>query len=276
MQRFFTTEISDPQFERDHLRFITVRSKNLPGRGDMSIYVPPVKNLRDTPIVILLHGVYGSAWCWPLKTGVHLIADRLIQEKKINPMVLVMPSDGSYRDGSGYLPHKDGFNYEKWISEDVPAAVRQEINITSDSSPLFVTGLSMGGYGALRIGAKNPGRFRAFSGLSSITTFQQLSIWYEDGDISEIEKNVMEKPLVLDIIIQNKLTLPPFIFDCGSSDILIEANRKLHADLDRHNILHQYNEYEGEHNWDYWRQQIARHLLFFNEQLKSGNDNIVS
>ena len=127
----FTTEISDPCFERDDLRYITVRTKNLPGRGDMTVYVPPGENIQDVPIVILLHGVYGSSWCWPLKAGVHLTAQKMIKDGLIRPMVLVMPSDGLWRDGSGFLPHKDGYDYEKWIVEDVPDAVRQEIKITS-------------------------------------------------------------------------------------------------------------------------------------------------
>src|SRR6476659_7833385 len=99
-ERFFTIEISDPRFEKENLRHITIRSKNLPGRGDMTAYVPPVTNVQDVPIVILLHGVYGSAWCWPLKAGAHRIAHSLITKKSIDPMILVMPSDGLYRDGS--------------------------------------------------------------------------------------------------------------------------------------------------------------------------------
>src|SRR4026207_995294 len=133
-ERFFTTEISDPQFERDNLRHITVRTKNLPGRGDMTVYVPPVTNVQHVPIIILLHGVYGSAWCWPLKAGVHLISHHLIKEKSIAPMILVMPGDGMYRDGSAYVPHKDGYDYEKWIVEDIPDAIKQEIAIASPRS----------------------------------------------------------------------------------------------------------------------------------------------
>lgn len=266
-KRFFTTEISDPAFERDHLRFITVRTKNLLGRGDMTVYVPPVDNITDAPIVILLHGVYGSAWCWPLKTGVHLIADKLIHENKIAPMVLVMPSDGLYKDGSAYLQHTDGCDYEKWITEDVPDAITQEIAITSTTSPLFITGLSMGGYGALLIGAKYANRFKAFSGLSSITAFDQLSKFYENGDLEAIRKNVTDQPAVADTILKNRHHLSPFMFDCGASDLLVEENRKLHAELSANQIPHQYNEYEGEHNWLYWQQHIAEHLLFFNKQI---------
>ena len=266
-ERFFTTEISDPQFEKDNLRHITVRTKNLPGRGDMTVYVPPVTNMQHVPIVILLHGVYGSTWCWPLKAGVHQIAHRLITEKIIAPMILAMPSDGLYRDGSAYLPHKDGYDYEKWIVEDVTDAIKQEITIASSQSPLFITGLSMGGYGALRMGAKYPHLFKAFSGLSSITEFNQLAYWYENGNIEEISRNVVSQPGVLETILLNQASLPPFMFDCGDRDILIEANRKLHRDLESNNIPHVYNEYPGEHNWNYWRDHIKEHLVFFNKHL---------
>ncbi len=266
-KRFFTTEISNPRFERDNLRHITIRTKNLSGRGDMTVYVPPMKNVQDVPIVILLHGVYGSSWCWPLKAGVHLTAQKMIKDGLIRPMVLVMPSDGLWRDGSGFLPHKDGYDYEKWIVEDVPSAVRQEIKIASVNSPLFITGLSMGGFGALRIGAGYTHLFKAFSGLSSITEFQQLTNWYENGDISEIAANVTHQTSVLETLLKNRDNLPAFLFDCGTNDILIEANRKLHADLLTNNITHIYNEYVGEHNWTYWIEHIREHLLFFNKQL---------
>ncbi len=98
-KRFFTTEISEPCFERDGLRHITVRTENLPGRGDMTVYVPPTENIQEVPIVILLHGVYGSSWCWPLKAGVHLIAQKMIKDGLIRPMVLAMPSDGVSGEG---------------------------------------------------------------------------------------------------------------------------------------------------------------------------------
>ena len=231
------------------------------------VYVPSISNVRDVPIIILLHGVYGSSWCWPLKTGVHRIADRLITEKSIGPMILVMPSDGLYRDGSSFLPHKDGCDYEKWIVEDVVDVIKQEITIASPQSPLFITGLSMGGYGALRIGAKYSHLFKAFSGLSSITEFNQLANFYENGNIEEISANVVSQPSVLETILLNQASLPPFMFDCGNRDILIEANRKLHRDLERNNILHVYNEYPGEHNWNYWTSHIKEHLVFFNKHL---------
>ncbi|NJO25107.1 MAG: esterase family protein [Bacteroidia bacterium] len=245
------------------LRFITVRSKNLAGRGDMLVYVPPVNDLKDVPIVILLHGVYGSAWAWALKAGVHETAQRMIADGSIKPMVLVMPSDGLWRDGSGYIPHKQNGNYEKWITEDVVAAVRQEIKITSPQSPLFITGLSMGGYGALRIGATYPTLFKAFSGLSSITAFEQLALFYENENIDALKESVTQQPSVAEAMLQNKDALPPFMFDCGNDDVLIDYNRQLHQQLQHNNIPHQYHEHTGGHSWNYWTKAYSGAFAFF-------------
>ncbi|MEK7276368.1 MAG: esterase family protein, partial [Chloroflexota bacterium] len=54
---------------------------------------------------------------------------------------------------SGYLPHAKQ-NFEKWIVEEVPDAALTSLPCVSADSPLFLCGLSMGGFGALRIAAK--------------------------------------------------------------------------------------------------------------------------
>ena len=264
MSAFFTTEISFPEFEFDHLRWITVKSNALRRRADITMYVPPVPRM-DSPldIVILLHGVYGSHWAWALKAGVHKTADRLIEQGKMRPMVLVMPSDGLYGDGSGYLPHQTE-NYEKWIVEEVITVVREQVAGVREKSKIFITGLSMGGYGAMRLGAKYPTVFRSFSGLSSITEFSQMALFLEGNDDRELSRSVRSKESVLECILANKERLPHFRFDCGTEDLLIDFNRQLHKRLEENNIQHNYAEYPGGHEWDYWSKHIEDSLLFFN------------
>lgn len=258
MPQFFTAEISDPRFESDNLRLITVKSPALNKRADISVFVPdvPVSELKG--MVILLHGVYGSHWAWTLKGGVHQTAHKLINENKLPPMLLVMPSDGLFADGSGYVPHVSE-DYEKWIVEDVVSVVTHQI--AGRPLPLFITGLSMGGYGAMRLGAKYSDRFRAFSGHSSVTELGQLSQFVEDFD--RLLSVVQTQESVLESILQHKATLPPFRFDCGKEDILIEYNRHLHQALEQHGIDHQYNEFSGGHEWPYWEEHIVDSLLFF-------------
>lgn len=264
MSKFFTTEISLPENEFEHLRFITVKSKALQRRADITVYIPPLSQTIDAlDVVILLHGVYGSHWVWAMKAGVHKTADRLIQQGKMRPMVLVMPSDGLHGDGSGYLTHKTE-DFEKWIVEDVIEVVQEQIAEVKISSDFFITGLSMGGYGALRLGAKYPDIFRSFSGLSSITEFSQMKIFLEDGEYDKLCSLVSEQENVLDCILANKANLPDFYFDCGSEDILVKFNRKLHQGLKENNVRHTYKENSGAHQWDYWRTCIEDSLLFFN------------
>jgi hypothetical protein len=118
MASFRTIEISDPRFEAANLRFITVKSVPLKRRGDICVFVPPAVADGDLPIVILLHGVYGSAWSWAHSGGVHLSAQEMIDTREIPPMIIAMPSDGLWGDGSAYLPHT-GFDFEQWIVDDV-------------------------------------------------------------------------------------------------------------------------------------------------------------
>lgn len=264
MSNFFTTEISYPEYEFDHLRFITVKSKALQRRADITVYIPPNANAEVTlDVVILLHGVYGSHWAWAMNGGVHKTMQRLIEQGKMRPMVLVMPSDGLHGDGSGYLKHQQE-DYEKWIVEDVVAVLKELIANVNEKSNFFITGLSMGGYGALRLGAKYPEVFRSFSGLSSITEFSQMALFLEPGEYEKLTKLAMIHENVLDCILANKERLTHFYFDCGREDLLIEFNRKLHSRLLENNIQHTYVEHDGAHQWIYWQMHIEESLRFFN------------
>lgn len=255
MSQFFTTEIADFQ----GLSHITVKSNALTKRADITVFSQPkVEGVQ--PLVILLHGVYGSHWAWTVKGNAHITTQRLIDSNQIRPMVLAMPSDGLYGDGSGYVPHRNA-NYERWIVEDVIEVMKENFENITDESPIFIAGLSMGGYGAMRLGAKYPTTFKGFSGLSSITHFNQLAEFVSDFD--QLKHDALEQDGVLDWMLVNKDKLPPFRFDCGSEDILIEYNRQLHQDLAKNGIKHHYQEFSGGHSWEYWSAHLTETLLFF-------------
>lgn len=254
---FFTTETAGFQgFE-----FITVKSNALKKRADITVFKP--KGYTEfAGVTILLHGVYGSHWAWSVKGNVHKTAQKLVDEKSIKPMILVMPSDGLFGDGSGYLPHKSE-NYEAWIVEDVMQVIKEQIPEVNAKTPIFITGLSMGGYGAMRLAAKYPQKFKAFSGLSSITDFNQMALFV--ADFEDLQNKVLSKDSVIEWMIKNKESLPTFRFDCGKDDLLIEHNRLLNKELSVNNINHIYEEFEGAHTWDYWEKHIADSLIFFNQ-----------
>jgi putative tributyrin esterase len=264
--RFRTIEISNPQYEANNLRFITVKTPNLKGRGDICVFVPPcVNKTAVVPVVILLHGVYGSAWSWAHNGGVHLKVNELIKQGQLPPMILTMPSDGLWGDGSAYLHHSD-HDFEKWIMEDVVDAVMENIDGAHASSPLFISGLSMGGFGALRIGAKYGPRFKGISGLSSITSLPQMKLFVEESLKSYLPTDVIDEDL-LATFKHYRYQLPPIRFDCGSNDQLINYNRVLHHKMENEGIPHIYEEYKGGHEWPYWSEHIIASLKFFAGQL---------
>jgi len=253
---FRTIKLSDPRFEHEGLRYVTVKTPNLRGRGDITFWSPEgVSDEQPLPLVILLHGVYGSHWAWSLVGGAHRTADRLISSGQLPPLRLAMPSDGLWGDGSGYLPH-NGHNFENWIVDDVPAAFP---GIVSD---LFIAGLSMGGYGALRLVAKYPERFRAVSGLSSITHLEQMATFVEEP-LTDYRQLDSADESVLEMMLRNRDKLPPIRFDCGTEDALLEANRALHTGLVEAGVSHEYEEFAGGHEWPYWETHVEDTLLFF-------------
>lgn len=263
-ESFRTIEISDPKFESANLRFITVKSNNLKGRGDICVFVPPIKNAQNLPLVILLHGVYGSSWSWTQQGGVHLAAWEMIQNGSIEPMVIAMPSDGLWGDGSGYLPHNNK-DFEKWIVDDVPNAIKQNIPSVSSKSDLFISGLSMGGFGALRLGVKYFNNFKAISAHSAITAIEQMATFIAEP-VENFCQSSREEDSVWGIIASNKKSLPKIRFDCGTEDSLLEHNRKLHRQLVEANIVHIYEEFSGGHEWPYWQKHIIDTLRFFDEK----------
>lgn len=261
MGHFRTIEISDARFEQDGLRQVTVKSAALGARADITIFVPPgPENRHDVPLVLLLHGVYGSHWAWTQKAGVHRTARRLIESGDIEPMVLAMPSDGLWGDGSGYIAHPRQ-DFEAWIVREVPAAVALAAPQIEGDGKMFIAGLSMGGFGALRLGAKYPHRFRGISGHSSITHFDQMAHFVEEG--LHRYGAAPEDKSVLETVIRHRAELPPLRFDCGTDDPLIEHNRELHRQLIAAEVPHHYQEFAGGHEWLYWEEHITDSLLFF-------------
>jgi putative tributyrin esterase len=266
---FHTTETSDPRLEFEGLRFVTVKSRALRGRADITFFAPSeAEKLHEVPLVILLHGVYGSHWGWAIKGAAHRTLQGLVRAGEVPPLALAMPSDGLWGDGSGYLPHLRQ-DFEKWIVEEVPAAAPAALPCVSTKAKLFIGGLSMGGFGALRLGAKYPQRFLGVSGHSSITHFDQLKQFVEEN--ADDYGVSAENQSVFETMLKGRGTLPPIRFDCGTEDRLLKHNRELHQQLTASGIPHEYYEFPGGHEWGYWQTHLVDTLKFFGRILREGN-----
>lgn len=267
-KKFKTVEISNPAYEQDGLRFITVKTPNLKGRGDICVFVPEgVEKINNLPIYILLHGVYGSSWIWSLKGGVHQTAAKLIHEKKIKPCILAMPSDGLWGDGSAYSEHST-LRFDNWIVEDVISAIRQHIPQAKNNKTVCIGGLSMGGYGALRLGALYSPIFSAISAHSSITRIAQMINFVEEP-LSNYKADTNPLDLVDVYKSSSPGGLPPIRFDCGQQDELFDANELFSHQLGEMGVHHKFECYDGGHEWSYWEQHVGKSLIFFDNSIKT-------
>ena len=265
MSAFRTIKVSDPRFEHGGLRHVTVKSAALGRRADLTLFVPAGHEGRtDLPLVTLLHGVYSSHWAWAHNAGAHLTTARMITEGEIPPLVLAMPSDGLWGDGSGYVVHEEA-DYEKWIVDEVPRAVEEAGAPSSPGSCRFLAGLSMGGFGTLWLGAKYGHVYRAISAHSSITRLEELEGFVEE--LPEIGRTEDAGLDVLSAVLRGRGNLPALRFDCGVDDPLLEANRVLHEALTKAGIEHLYEEFVGGHEWRYWEEHLADTLRYFAAQL---------
>jgi enterochelin esterase-like enzyme len=119
----------------------------------------------------------------------------------------------------------------------------------------------MGGFGALRLAAKYPARFQGAGGHSSMTHFDHHNQFVVEPLAAYACPP--EDRSVFETMLRNPASLPPVRFDCGTEDPLLGANRELHTQLEAAGIAHQYAEFPGGHEWQYWEMHLTDMLRFF-------------
>lgn len=214
------------------------------------------------PLLLLLHGVGDSGGHgWWLRAAAPDTVAALAAGELSAPPVLLMPSDTGSEVGSGYIDWADGTTLAETflIAELLPWATAN-LPLTPQR---WVTGLSMGGYGALMLALRHPGVFASATATSGFFTAEALlgclglpakRIWGGAGerDAHDVTK-LVETHNAIDLRIA---------FDCGTDDPRLIDNRAFHAQLGAARIAHGYAEWPGGHDWTYWRAHFADHVRF--------------
>ena len=215
------------------------------------------------PLVVLLHGVMDAGGhVWLQEGHAQETCARLVAAGELPPFALVIASDTGAELGTGYCDWADGTAKAEThlIGEVLPWA---EATLNLDGRR-HITGLSMGGYGALLTALRHPGTFAAASSMSGFFDPGDLfrfipdngrRMW-ADGE-SRAAHDV--RLLLADPSRRRNLRIG---FDCGRDDVLIEANRRMHQQLLGDDVPHAYAEVGGGHEWPVWRTRLAVHLRF--------------
>lgn len=230
------------------------------------------------PVLYLLHGGSGAYSDWHKNVTEPGIVERMADEYNL---IIVTPGVGpsSYYYDS---PMLDSVRYETYITAELIPHIDKTFRTLAKKESRAITGLSMGGHGAIMLSAKHPELFIAAGSMSGVMNID-TRMWQVPDDFRTLrqqgQRNMLGQDLnyeaptfstftavgLVDRMKSNGLAL---IIDCGVDDFLISTNRQMHQLLLDNETPHEYIERPGAHTWPYWTEALPVHLLFFDKYLK--------
>ena len=203
------------------------------------------------PVLYLLHGLYGDYLNWDTRTGLETYAQNL-------HLLIVMPdADDSWYTNSATFPSD---KFEDYIAKDLIPEIEEKYRTIRERRGRAIAGLSMGGYGALKLALKYPDLFSFAGSLSGALNAAQnlgplrpefraklLEVFGKEGSTTRAENDVFR---LLDA--SHEAVYPYFYLACGTGDFFLDTNRAFVRQLSSRKIAYEYHETPGEHTWDYW------------------------
>lgn len=246
-----------------------------------SVYLPAdySVNQRSYPVVYLLHGYSDDETGWIQFGQANQIVDKGVAEGKVPPCILVIP-DGRVTWYCNSYDKTD--NWEDVFTQEFMPAIEKEYRIRAKREFRAIAGLSMGGYGALKISMRHPELFSTCVALSSGTFSDEEIVKQLDKDYDRFFGNIFGKGLKgeerlteawkanspLDLIHSvplEKLRTVRYWIDCGDDDFLFNGNSLLHIEMRKLGLPHEYRVRDGAHQWSYWRSGLATGLEYIGE-----------
>ncbi len=217
---------------------------------------------RPWAVFYLLHGLSDDHTIWMRRTSIERYVAGL-------PLVVVMPDGGR----GWYTNANEGYAYEDDLISDVIGLVDRTFPTKADRAGRAIGGLSMGGYGAVKLGLKHPDLFASVNSHSGAVGFCQFAnssnrISPEFARIfGESPKDGAEDPFAIVKRVDHG-RIPALRLDCGRDDFLLDQNRSFHEHLNTLHVPHEYAEYDGAHDWAYWDLHVREAVEFHARNLR--------
>jgi putative tributyrin esterase len=210
------------------------------------------------PVLYLLHGLSDDDSIWLRRTSIERYAAPL-------GLAVVMPQ--VHR--SFYTDEAYGLRYWTFMSEELPELVRRFFRVSQAREDTFVAGLSMGGYGALKLALRQPARFAAAASLSGALDVARLSRSTREEDpmlwrrvFGERRVRGSDDDLFALVAGADPDALPALQVSCGTDDELIASNRAFIEACGAKGIAVSSTFGAGEHEWGYWDARIQDTLAW--------------
>lgn len=241
---------------------LTVNSKM--GRPIKNLVVLPDEYINigdDTryPVVYLLHGYDGTFTDWSQKADLAKYATDY-------GFIIVCPDgqDSWYFDS----PIDPQMQYETYMTRELISAIDSRYRTIASRNGRAITGLSMGGHGALWLAWRHTDLYCACGSMSGgvdITKFpDKWKIQLRLGKYAE-NKDVWAKHSVASLVPTLKDGVQQIIIDDGDKDFFYDVNTALDKALTKQGITHRFDIRPGAHSWQYWTTSLPFHLEFFDK-----------
>lgn len=232
-------------FFSDVLEVGTSMTVVLPQSTEEQIGVSPARRRSDFPVLYLLHGLSDDHTAWLRYTSIERYAAAA-------GLAVVMPA--VHR--SFYADEAHGHRYWTFISEELPEIARAFFKITTDPAQTFVAGLSMGGYGALKLGLTHPDRFGAIASLSGAVDVRQLAVRSERAELFQrvFDGRITDQDDLFALLAAAEPdSVPPLYISCGTDEErLLPPNQRL-AELAGARGVDVTTDFRpGQHEWGLW------------------------
>lgn len=211
------------------------------------------------PTIYLLHGHDGYAEYWMrIRPDLPQIADR-------EGIIFVCP-DGGHDSWYWDSPVVESNRYETFISKELVEYADNNLNAIADRSKRAITGLSMGGHGAMWNAIRNKDVFGAVGSISGGLDIRPFpNNWGMSKYIGKRDENleVWNNYTVINQLDRLKNGDLAIIFDCGVSDFFYGVNVAVHERLKQMKIDHDFISRPGAHNGTYWNNSLPYQVMFF-------------
>lgn len=219
------------------------------------------------PVLYLLNGYTGNYSNY-VKLGGNI--DSLAT---VNEMIVVCPDgrDSWYWDS----PLNPKMQMESFFIKDLVPAIDARFPTKADASQRAISGLSMGGQGAMFLAIRHPDVFSAAGSMSGGLDIRPFpNNWKMKESIGTIEQNrdEWEWRTIYNLVDSLQPGTLDIIFDCGTEDFFHTVNANLHQKLVEKKIAHDYISRPGNHSWKYWRNSLPYQMMFFRQKFASRNN----
>lgn len=221
------------------------------------VVVPDAGVGRRMPVLYLLHGFGGSYTTWQNITDLRPLADAC-------GMIVVCPDGANswYWDS----PLDPASQFETFVAQELPDWIDARYLTIPSREGRAVTGLSMGGHGALWVALRHKDRFGAAGSTSGGVDIRPFpDSWEMKKQLGELKDN--PERWNAHTVIRQAASLRDgelaLIFDCGYQDFFYQVNLNLHEQLMRQGVGHDFLVRPGAHNAAYWSASLPCQMLFF-------------